>query len=85
MTKLLEAHNIKIDSVITKYKHTHMVFLENFNKRLEEKLFMIMDVKEFQTRDNSDKWVKHVLSGAVDELNKEKNPMIGFGPVAAIK
>ena len=42
-----EVHNVKINSVITKYKHTHTAFVENFNKSVDtEKLFMIMDAKE---------------------------------------
>ena len=83
MTKLPAAHNIRINRFITKYKHTHMAFVENFNKELAEKLFMIMDAKEFQTTEDSDKWVKHILSGAVDELNKENNPMTGLAPATA--
>ena len=46
---------------------------------------MIMDAKEMQTGEDSDKWVKHVLSGIVDELNKEKNLMTGLAPATAIK
>ena len=30
--KLLEVHKVKINSIITKYKHTHSAFVENFNK-----------------------------------------------------
>ena len=37
MTKLLEAHNVKINRVTTKYKHTHSV-CRVFNKVLAEKL-----------------------------------------------
>ena len=29
VTKLLESHNVKINSVTTKYKHTHTAFVEN--------------------------------------------------------
>ena len=60
VTKLLEVHNIKINSVITNYKHTHTVFVKNFNKVLAEKLFMIMDFREMETGEDSDKWMKHV-------------------------
>ena len=49
-----------------------MAFVDNFNKVLTEKLFINMDAKEMQTGEDSDKWVKHILSGIVDELNKEK-------------
>ena len=38
-----------------------------------------------QTGEDSDKWVKHVLSDVVDELNKEKNSMTGLAPATAIK
>ena len=38
-----------------------------------------------QTGEDSDEWVKHVLSGIVDELNKEKNLMTGLAPATAIK
>ena len=71
-TKFLEGHKVKINSVITKYKHTHSTIVESFNKVLAKKLFMIMDEKEMQTGKDSDKWVKHILSGIADELNKEK-------------
>ena len=32
-----------------------------------------MDAKELQTGEESEKWVKNLLSGIVDELNKERN------------
>ena len=83
--KLFEGHNVNINTIVTKYKHTHTAYVENFNKRLAEKLFMIMDAKEMQTGEDSDKWVKHKLSGVVDELNKEKNMMKGLAPPTAIK
>ena len=38
-----------------------------------------------QTGEDSETWVKHVLSGIVDELNKEKNSMTGLAPATAIK
>ena len=89
MKKLLEEHNIKINSVITKYKHTHTHThtgsMENFDKRLAEKLFKIMDAKEMHAGEVSDKCVKHVLSDVVDEQNKEKNSMTGLPPATAIK
>ena len=46
---------------------------------------MVMDTKELQTGEDSETWVKHVLSGIVDELNKEKNLMTGLAPATAIK
>ena len=44
---------------------------------------MIMDAKEMET--GSDKWMKHVVSGIVDELNNKKNSMRGLAPATAIK
>ena len=70
---------------MTKYKHTHTAFVESFNKVLVEKLFVVMDTKELQTGEDSEKWVKHLLSGVVDELNKEKNLITGLAPATAIK
>ena len=70
-TALLQSRSIHIQGL-----------LKSFNKRLAEKLFMIMDTKEFQTGKDSDKWVKHVVSGVVNELNKEKNPMTGLAATA---
>ena len=78
VTKLLEAHDIKINRVTTKYKHTHTAFVEYLNKVLAEKLYVVMDTKELQR-------VKHLLSGVVDGLNKEKNSMTGLAPATAIK
>ena len=85
VTKLLELHHVKINRVMRKYKHTHTAFVESFNKLLAEKLFTVMDRKELQTGEDSETWVKHVLLGVVDELNKEKNSMIGLAPATAIK
>ena len=44
-----------------------------------------MDTKELQTGGDSEKWVKHLLSGVVNGLNKEKNSMTGLAPGTAIK
>ena len=85
VTKLLESQNVKINRVTTKYKHTHTAFVESFNKVLAEKLFTVMDTKELQTGEDSETWVKHVLLGVVDELNKEKNLMTGLALATAIK
>ena len=51
-----------------------MAIVDNYNKRLAGKLFLIMDAKELQTGEDSDEWVKHILLGVVDELNNEKKP-----------
>ena len=51
------------------HTHTHTVFVENpLTRELAEKLFVVMDTKEIQTGEDSEKWVKHLLSGVVDEL-----------------
>ena len=36
MTKMLEKHEVKIQQVMTKYKHTHTVFVKALNKILAE-------------------------------------------------
>ena len=38
MTKLLEGHNVKINSVITKYKHTHTAFVKSFQQGISREL-----------------------------------------------
>ena len=84
MTKLLEGHNVKINSVVTKYKHTHTAFVENPLTSVDREAFVIMDAKKCKL-EKTVKWVKHILSGIVDELNKEKNLMTGLAPATAIK
>ena len=44
-----------------------------------------MDAKELQTGEDSGKWVKHVLLGLVNELNKGKDWITGLAPATAIK
>ena len=44
-----------------------------------------MDAKELQTGEDSENWVKHLLSGVVDKLNKEKNLNDRLAPATAIK
>ena len=56
--KLLKGHNVEINSVVTKYKKTHIAFAENFNKSLEEILFGIMDAKAMQSGEKNNEWVK---------------------------
>ena len=46
VTKLLEKHEVKIQQVTTKYKHTHTAFVEALNKILSERLFMVQDAQE---------------------------------------
>ena len=46
MTKMLEKHEVKIQRVTTKYKHTHTAFVEALNKILTERLFKVQDAQE---------------------------------------
>ena len=46
VTKMLEKHEVKIQQVTTKYKHTHTAFVEALNKILAERLFKVQDVQE---------------------------------------
>ena len=39
VTKMLEKHEVKIQRVTMKYKHTHTAFVEALNKILPERLF----------------------------------------------
>ena len=41
VTKMLEKHEVKIQQVTTKYKHTHTAFVEALNKILAERLFKV--------------------------------------------
>ena len=46
VTKMLEKHEVKIQQVTVKYKHTHTTFVEALNKILAEILFKVQDVRE---------------------------------------
>ena len=50
VTKLLKKNNVDIRRATTKYKHTHMAFLEAFNKELAKLLFKPIEAKSFKTR-----------------------------------
>ena len=41
VTKMLEKHEVKIQRVTMKYKHTHTAFVEALNKILAERLFKV--------------------------------------------
>ena len=45
-TKFLEKHNVNILKATTKYKHTHMAFVEVFNRESAKSLFKPMDAQE---------------------------------------
>ena len=46
VTKMLEKHEVKIQRVTMKYKHTHTAFVEALNKILAERLFKVQDAQE---------------------------------------
>ena len=84
VTKMLEKHEVKIQRVTMKYKHTHTAFVEALNKILAERLFKVQDVQELNDPEKvSATWVKH-LYGLVDELNDTETEMIGMKPKDAI-
>ena len=69
VTKMLEKNEVKIQRVMTKYKHTHTAFAEALNKILAERLFKVEDAQELNDPEKvSSRWVKH-LYGLVDKLN----------------
>ena len=81
---MLEKHEVKIQRVTTKYKHTHTAFVEALNKILAERLFKVQDAQELNDPEKvSLRWVKH-LYGLVDELNDTETQMIGMKPKDAI-
>ena len=85
VTKLLERHNIEIRRAAVKYKHTHTVFVEAFNKDLTKLLFEPMDAQEFQDPEKvSTIWVKN-LDKAVNKMNNTVWSTIGMKPKDAIK
>ena len=85
VNKTLEKHEVKIQRVATKYKHTHTAFVEALNKILAEKLFKVQDAQELNDPEKvSATWVKH-LCDLVDVLNDTTTSMIGMKPKDAIK
>ena len=45
VTKMLEKHGAKVRHTTTKYKHTHMAFVEALNKLLAENVLKIQDAQ----------------------------------------
>ena len=85
VTKMLEKNEVKIQRVMTKYKHTHTAFVEALNKIFAERLFKVQDAQELNDPEKvSSRWVKH-LYGLVDELNDMETEMTGMKPKDAIK
>ena len=61
VTKMLEKRRVKIQCTMTKYKHTHMAFIEALNKLLPENLFKVQDAQELNDPEKvSSTWVKHL-------------------------
>ena len=84
VTKMLEKHEVNIQRVTMKYKHTHTAFVEALNKIRIERLFKVQDAQELNDPEKvSATWVKH-LYGLVDELNDMQTEMIGMKPSDAI-
>ena len=84
VTKMIVQHEVKIQRVTTKYRHTHTAFTEVLNKILAERLFKVQDAQELNDPEKvSATWVKH-LYGLVDELNDTETKMIGIKPKDAI-
>ena len=82
---MLEKHEVKIQRVTTKYKHTHTAFVKALNKTLAERLFKDQDAQELNDPEQvSSRWVKH-LYGLFDELNDTQTEMIGMEPSDVIK
>ena len=85
VTKMLEKHEVKIQRVTMKYKHTHTAFVEALNKILAARLFKVQDAQELNDPEKvSATWVKHVY-GLVDELNDTQTEMTGMKPKDAIE
>ena len=85
MTKLLPKHEVPIQQVMTKYKHTQTVFLEAFSKVLAERLFKVQDVQELNDPERVlSTWVEHPY-GSVDQLDDTKIQITGMSPSEVIK
>ena len=82
---MLEKNEVKVQQVMTKYKHTHTAFVEALNKIFAEKLFKVQDAQELNDPEKvSSRWVKY-LYGLVDKLNDTATDVIGMKPKDAIK
>ena len=85
VTKLLEKHNVEIRRATKKYKHTHVAFVEAFNKELAKLLFKPMDAQEFQDPEKVlTSWFKN-LDKTVNKINNTVSSMIGMKPKDEIK
>ena len=85
VTRLLEKHEVKIQRVTTKYKHTHTAFIQTLNKILAEQVFKVQDAQELNDPEKvSSTWVKH-LYGLVDQLNNMVTQITGTKSKNAIE
>ena len=85
VAKLLEKHNVDIRRATTKYKHTHTVLVEAFNKELEKLLLKPMNAQELQDPEKvSTIWVKN-LNKIVNKMNNTISSVIDMKPKDAIK
>ena len=65
-------------------KHTHIAFVEAFNKELAKLLFKPMDAQELQDAEKvSTIWIKN-LNKNVNKMNNSVSSMIGMKPKDAI-
>ena len=77
VTKLSEKQEVKIQRVMTKYKHTNTTFVKALNKVLTEQLLKVQDPHKLNNSDKvSSTWIKY-LYGLVDRLNDTKTQMTG--------
>ena len=75
---MLEKNEVKIQRVMTKYKHTHTAFVEALNKILTERLFKVQDAQELNDPEKvSSRWVNHLYELA-NKLNDMETEMIGM-------
>ena len=80
VARLLEKHDLDIRRTINKYKHTHTVFAEAFNKELEKQLFKSMDAQELQDPGKvATIWVKN-MNPIVKKIISTKSSMTGIKP-----
>ena len=83
-TKLLEKHNAIIRRVTTKYKQTHTVFLEAFNKGLEKRCLSLWRLKNFTTLKKIWDLISN-LNSIINKMNNTKLPMIDIKPKETFK
>ena len=84
VTKLLEKYNAEIRRATTKHKHTHMAFVEAFNKELAKLLFKPMDAQELQEPEKvSTIWIKN-LNETMNKMYNTVLLMIGMKPKDAL-